>query len=114
MRFCYAHRRYALYPDSRDSWNLAPADYTETFLKRAKAMGFDAIEVGVEVLEKTGGSEQQVKAFGRRLRDAGMPIGCVRAGGTLRRRGTGLTTGSGRPARSSSRGGWARRSSTPR
>jgi sugar phosphate isomerase/epimerase len=37
----------------------------------------------VEVLEKTGGSERQVKAFGQRLRDAGMPIGCVRAGGTL-------------------------------
>ena len=83
MRFCYAHRRYALYPDSRDSWNLAPDDYTEAFLTRAKAIGFDAIEVGVEVLEKTGGSERQVKAFGQRLRAAGMPIGCVRAGGTL-------------------------------
>ena len=46
-------------------------------------MGFDAIEVGVEVLEKTGGSEPRVKAFGRRLREAGMPVGCVRAGGTL-------------------------------
>jgi sugar phosphate isomerase/epimerase len=83
MRFCYAHRRYALYPETRDSWNLAPDDYADAFLKRAKAVGFDAIEVGVEVLEKTGGAERQVRAFGQRLRGAGMPIGCVRAGGSL-------------------------------
>jgi sugar phosphate isomerase/epimerase len=83
MRFCYAHRRYALYPDSRDSWNLSPDDYTQAFLKQVKAMGFDALEIGVEVFEKTGGSERQVKAFGRRLRDAGMTVGCVRAGGTF-------------------------------
>ena len=83
MRFCYAHRRATLYPTSFDSWNLAPDDYTAAFLRTAKDIGFDAIEVGVEVLERTGGSERQVKAFGRRLREAGMPIGCVRAGGTL-------------------------------
>ena len=83
MRFCYAHRRATLYPTSFDSWNLAPDDYTAAFLRTAKDIGFDAIEVGVEVLERTGGSERQVKAFGRRLREAGMPIGCVRAGGAL-------------------------------
>ena len=83
MRFCYAHRRATLYPTSLDSWNLAPDDYTAAFLCTAKDIGFDAIEVGVEVLERTGGSERQVKAFGRRLLEAGMPIGCVRAGGTL-------------------------------
>ena len=83
MRFCYAHRRATLYPTSLDSWNLAPDDYTAAFLCTAKDIGFDAIEVGVEVLERTGGSERQVKAFGQRLLEAGMPIGCVRAGGTL-------------------------------
>ena len=109
MRFCYAHRRYALYPDSRDSWNLSPDDYTQAFLKQVKAMGFDALEIGVEVFEKTGGSGRQVKAFRRRLRDAGMRVGCVRAGGTSRTPATALTTGNGRPPRSRSRGGWARR-----
>src|SRR5262245_51792339 len=83
MRFCYAHRRYALYPESRDSWNLGPDDYTEAFLTRVRTIGFDALEVGIEVFEKIGGSERQVKAFGRRLRDAGIPVGCIRAGGTL-------------------------------
>ena len=83
MRFCYAHRRHTLYPESLDPWNLRPDDYTTAFLRRSKAVGFDALEVGVEVFERTGGSEQQVRAFGRRLREAGMPIGCVRSGGTL-------------------------------
>jgi sugar phosphate isomerase/epimerase len=83
MRFCYAPRRHTLYPDSLDPWNLAPEAYTPEFLRRARDMGFDALEVGVEVLEKTGGTERQVKAFGRRLREGGVPIGCVRAGGTL-------------------------------
>jgi sugar phosphate isomerase/epimerase len=83
MRFCYAHRRYALYPDTRDPWNLAPDDYTAPFLARVKGLGFDALEVGFEVLEKTDGGEREVRAFGRRLRDAGLAIGCVRAGGTL-------------------------------
>ena len=83
MRFCYAHRRLALYPDHRDAWDLAPDHYTAGFLKRARAIGFDALEVGVETLERTGGSEREVKALGRRLGDVGLPIGCVRSGGTL-------------------------------
>jgi sugar phosphate isomerase/epimerase len=83
MRFCYAARRHTLYPDSRDPWHLAPDAYTPPFLNRVRGMGFDALEVGVEVLEATGGAERQVKTFGRRLRDAGVPIGCVRSGGTL-------------------------------
>jgi sugar phosphate isomerase/epimerase len=83
MRFCYAHRRFTLYPDSLNSWDLQPDSYNDAFLKRVKAIGFDALEVGAEVIDKTGGSERQVKAFGKRLADAGLPIGCVRAGGTL-------------------------------
>ncbi|MSQ09157.1 MAG: sugar phosphate isomerase/epimerase [Dehalococcoidia bacterium] len=83
MRFCYAHRRFTLYPDNLNSWDLQPDSYNAAFLKKAKAIGFDALEVGAEVIEKTGGSERQVKAFGKRLADAGLPIGCVRAGGTL-------------------------------
>lgn len=83
MRFCYAPRRHTLYPESRDPWNLVPDAYTASFLRRVRDMGFDALEVGIEVLEATGGAERQVKAFGRRLRDAGVPIGCVRSGGTL-------------------------------
>ncbi len=83
MRFCYAHRRFTLYPDSLNSWDLTPDNYNAAFLKKVKDIGFDALEVGAEVIEKTGGSERQVKEFGKRLAGAGLPIGCVRAGGTL-------------------------------
>ena len=83
MRFCYANRRFTLYPDSLNSWDLAPANYNDAFLKRVKSIGFDALEVGMEVLEKTGGTERQIKEFGKRVAGAGLPIGCVRSGGTL-------------------------------
>lgn len=83
MRFCYAHRRFTLYPNHLNSWDLTPAAYTDEFLARVKEMGFDAFEVGIEVLDKTGGSESDVKGFANRLADFGLAIGCVRSGGTL-------------------------------
>lgn len=83
MRFCYAHRRLSLYPESLDSWNLQPASYSDTFLAHIAAMGFDGVEVGIEVFDKIGGIERQVKEFGQRLADAGTPVVCIRSGGTL-------------------------------
>ena len=44
MRFCYGHRRFTLYPQSVDSWNLNSDNYTGDFLKRTKALGFDALD----------------------------------------------------------------------
>ena len=82
MRFCYGHRRFTLYPQSVDSWNLNPDNYTDDFLKRTKDIGFDALEVGMEVLSKLG-TEQKIKDFSSKLSDTGLVIGCVRAGGTL-------------------------------
>jgi sugar phosphate isomerase/epimerase len=82
MRFCYAHRRFTLYPQSVDSWNLSPDNYTDEFLTRTKTLGFDALEVGLEVLSQLG-SEQKVKDFASKLNDFGLKVGCVRAGGTL-------------------------------
>lgn len=82
MRFCYAHRRFTLYPQSVDSWNLAPDNYTDAFLTKTKGLGFDAMEVGLEVLSQLG-TEKKVKDFASRLGDFGLDVGCVRAGGTL-------------------------------
>ena len=82
MRFCYAHRRFTLYPQSVDSWNLSEGNYTDEFLTRTKTLGFDALEVGLEVLSQLG-SEQKVKDFASRLGDFGLKLGCVRSGGTL-------------------------------
>ena len=82
MKFCYAHRRFTLYPQSVDSWDLASENYTDEFLKKVQQLGFDALEVGLEVLAKLG-TEQKVRDFASRLGDFGLAVGCVRAGGTL-------------------------------
>ncbi|HCI85911.1 MAG TPA: hypothetical protein DHV68_03610 [Dehalococcoidia bacterium] len=82
MRFCYAHRRFALYPQSVDSWNLSHDNYTDEFLVKTKSLGFDAIEVGLEVMTQLG-SEAKVKEFKAKFNGHGLDIGCVRAGGTL-------------------------------
>ena len=42
-----------LYPESVDSWNLHPDNYTPEWLDRARDTGFDSIECGFEVLDKT-------------------------------------------------------------
>ena len=82
MRFCYAHRRFALYPQSVDSWSLSPDNYTDDFLKKTKSLGFDALEVGLEVMTQLG-TESKVKEFAAKLNGFGLDVGCVRAGGTL-------------------------------
>ena len=83
MRFCYAHRRFALYPQNLDYKELIPEDYTPLFLKMVKDMGFDAIEMDVGVLEKAGDSEHSIREFAKRIADYGLAIGAVRAGGSL-------------------------------
>ncbi|MDP7090795.1 MAG: sugar phosphate isomerase/epimerase, partial [Dehalococcoidia bacterium] len=82
MRFCYAHRRFTLYPQSIDSWNLAPENYSDDFLTKTKSLGFDAIEVGLEVMIQLG-TEQKIKDFAANFRNFGLEVGCIRAGGTL-------------------------------
>ena len=83
MKFCYANRRMTLYPNSVDPWDLVPEDYTDQFLKKVKDMGFDALEIGSDTLDKTGGSEKTVKEFTKRINSFGLEIGSIRSGGTL-------------------------------
>ena len=66
MRFCYAHRRFALYPQSVDSWNLSVENYTDDFLSKVKSMGFDAIEVGFEVFNKLGNPKGEIGTFAKK------------------------------------------------
>lgn len=83
MRFCYAHRRFALYPQSVDSWNLSVENYTDDFLRKVKSMGFDAIEVGFEVFDKLGNPKAEIGTFAKKVNDQGLKIGAIRSGGTL-------------------------------
>lgn len=82
MRFCYAHRRFTLYPQSVNSWDLSTDNYTDAFLRRVKDTGFDALEVGAEVLDKLG-DESKVREFGKRIEGFGLKIGALRSGGTV-------------------------------
>ncbi|MBI4306016.1 MAG: sugar phosphate isomerase/epimerase, partial [Chloroflexi bacterium] len=83
MKFCYANRRHVLYPDAHDSWRAAPSAYTDEFLEKVKTMGFDGIEVGIDVLDATGGDKNSVMSFAKRLASAGVPIVTLRSGGSL-------------------------------
>ena len=84
MRFCYAHRRFTLYPQSVNSWALGVENYTDEFLSRVKDIGFDALEVGAEVFDRLGeGNDKQVKEFGKRVEGFGLKVGALRSGGTV-------------------------------
>ena len=82
MRFCYAHRRFTLYPQSVNTWDLSAENYTDEFLARVEELGFDALEVGLEVLMKLE-TEQKVRDFASKLEDHGLAVGAIRSGGTL-------------------------------
>ena len=83
MKFCYANRRMTLYPNSVDPWDLAPKDYTDEFLTKVKEMGCDALEISTETLDRTGGTEESVSEFKKRINGFGLDIGAIRSGGTL-------------------------------
>ncbi|GIS30746.1 MAG: hypothetical protein Ct9H90mP2_11290 [Dehalococcoidia bacterium] len=74
MKFCYANRRMTLYPNSVDPWDLAPEDYTDQFLIKVKDMGFDALEIGSDTLDKTE-VRKTVKEFTKRINSFGLDMG---------------------------------------
>ena len=78
MRFCYAYRRWQCYPRSLSPWDLHPEAFTDEHLARVARMGFDGIEIGSEVLDRTGGTEKDIRGFGERVADAGAPIASIR------------------------------------
>ncbi len=82
MKFCYANRRHALYPDSQPNWDVKAEDYTDKFLGKCQDIGMDGMEIGFQALEALG-SDQKVVDFGKRLADHGVPAMVVRAGGSL-------------------------------
>ena len=60
MKYCYANRRMTLYPNSVDPWALSPDDYTKEFLTRVKDMGFEALEMSTETLDRVGGTRETI------------------------------------------------------
>lgn len=91
MKYCYANRRHVLYPDAHDSWRAAPSAYTDEFLARVKDMGFDGIEIGLDLLDDAGSDRRGITAFTKRLERAGVPAVALRSGGSLTDGQHGLT-----------------------
>ncbi len=83
MRFCYANRRFALFPLNKNYRNMQPEDYTNRFLKVVKKMGFDAIEVDLATLELISYSNDSIQEFAKQISEYGLSIGAVRAGGSI-------------------------------
>ena len=84
MKLCYALRRGVFYPIQQDLFGtMPPKEHRPRYLKLVKAYGFEALEIPAN-------SQQEIDDgialdFGKELADAGLPAGCVRAGGLWRR-----------------------------
>jgi hypothetical protein len=80
VKLCYALRRGVFYPSARDEFGeMPPASERRRYLPLVKAMGFAAVEVPVDEAADRAAATELV----HELTDAGLDIGCVRAGGGL-------------------------------
>src|SRR5438132_5294436 len=80
VKLCYALRRGVFYPSARDEIGaMPPRAERRRYLPLVKAMGFDAVEVGVD----ESADEPAAIELARDVRDAGLTIGVVRGGGSL-------------------------------
>jgi sugar phosphate isomerase/epimerase len=85
MKLCYALRRGVFYPSTRDAFGEMPptAELRRTYLPLVKRRGFDGVEVPAIGLDGEGADEAPARALADELRDAGLPIVCVRGGGPV-------------------------------
>jgi sugar phosphate isomerase/epimerase len=80
MKLCYALRRGVFYPSTRDEFGeMPPRAERRRYLPLVKAMGFSAVEVGVD----EAADEHAARDLALELHDFGLDIGCVRGGGAL-------------------------------
>jgi len=82
MKYCYANRRQAAFPDVFSTWSARPEHFTDTWLRAVSDAGYDGLEVGANTLDLLDGAAG-VEAFKNRLEGFGLPIVAVRAGGSL-------------------------------
>jgi sugar phosphate isomerase/epimerase len=77
MKLCYAPRRGVFYPDQSEDRSELPGRDPK-YLKLVREAGFEAVEIQAARADR---SEREVRDRGAELRDAGLPVAAVRAGG---------------------------------
>jgi sugar phosphate isomerase/epimerase len=82
MKYCYANRRQAAFPDVYSTWSARPQHFTDSWLRAVSDTGYDGLEVGANTLDLLDG-DAGVKGFKDRLKGFGISIAAVRAGGSL-------------------------------
>jgi hypothetical protein len=73
MKYCYAPRRQAAFPDVFETWTAMPDQHTDAFLKRVSDTGNDGLEIGAVTFDASG-SNSSVIDFANRLRNSGTPL----------------------------------------
>jgi sugar phosphate isomerase/epimerase len=82
MKLCYALRRGVFYPSTQDLFGtMPPKEYRPGYLKLVKSYEFDGVEIGAP--DQAEIDSGQARDFGQELKDAGLPVACVRAGGPI-------------------------------
>jgi sugar phosphate isomerase/epimerase len=76
MRIVYAFRRSALYPDPGREAELPPKEARGGFLRKAREIGFEGLELAVP-----RGGEAEARELRRELEDVGLPCAALRGGG---------------------------------
>jgi sugar phosphate isomerase/epimerase len=80
VELCYALRRGVFYPSARDEFGeMPPRTERRRYLPVIKAMGFEAVEIGLD----QAADEHRAHELALELRDHGLAVGAVRAGGAL-------------------------------
>jgi sugar phosphate isomerase/epimerase len=80
VKLCYALRRGVFFPSTRDEFGqMPPTAERRRYLPLVRAMGFDAVEVGVD----EQADERAARELAHELHAEGLAIGAVRAGGGL-------------------------------
>ncbi|MDP6823913.1 MAG: sugar phosphate isomerase/epimerase family protein [Dehalococcoidia bacterium] len=82
MKYCYANRRQAAFPDVHSTWTAAPEHFTDGWLRAVSKDEYDGLEVGANTLDLLDG-DAGVEGFKKRLEGYDLPIVAVRAGGSL-------------------------------
>ena len=85
MRIAYAFRRGTFYPASAERYGaiVPKGPSRDRYLRKVREIGFDGIELGVDMLGAMGAANGEVSELRRELDDAGTPCVALRAGGAL-------------------------------